>query len=345
MRRRICYDGRSDDIVQCFSPHYYFRRYFHHQLEFSERDVVYGFRCLEWRSGHERQQADWGPDGDRKFYAVVHGGGRHEQCNDVGDGNEWDDTSARRDAQRKSTERHDRQRRNSELECDQCNLVYGVGWLERREGDERQRLDRGAYGDDELRAELYRSGRSGLGHDDSDGDDSGASREAHGEPNNHRTGDRYHADLEFERSNLVRSLRRLEWCQGDEWQHFDRKPYRNHELYADLHWSRRQHGGNRGRHSHELKCSRDHAAIQRAHSLSEAAICGYCPGQRSGQVVCRRDIGRQCDRRNDQRERTLFAGERSRYAYDWRNQCCQFFTVGHGVGGRHGSCGCLHASR
>ena len=137
MRRRICHDGRSDDIAQRFSPYYYFRRCFHRQLEYNERDVVYGFGCLEWRRGYERQQVDWSPGGERKFYAVVHGRGRHEQCNDIGDGDDRHDTSPRRHAQRKSTERHDGQRCNAELECDERNLVHGVGWLERREDDER----------------------------------------------------------------------------------------------------------------------------------------------------------------------------------------------------------------
>jgi len=215
----------------------------------------------------------------------LHGTGRHEQCYDVGNSDDWDDdTRARRNVGRKSKQCPERQRGNSELECQQCNHVHGVGWLERHEGDKRQHLDRGAYSDDELRAELHRSGRRGLSRDDSDGDDGGAGRDAHGQPNDHRDGHGGHADLEFYQGHLVHCLRRLERCESDERQRFDRKPYRNDELYIDLHWSRRQHGCKRARDCHNFKCRRDHSAIQRAHSVSEAAIRGHCPGQCSGQV-------------------------------------------------------------
>jgi len=152
---------------------------------------------------------------------------------------------------------HGRRRRrlHVDVEHNQCDFVRGIGGLERNAGDQRQHIDRRPEGEHELHVDLRRGLRHpiGIGHSPGHGI-AGADRDIDGKPNQRSDRQCLNADLEHDQCHLVHGLGRLEWNASDRRHCLDRRPQRDHDLYADLHWRHRNHPGvsQRFRHGHTL---------------------------------------------------------------------------------------------
>lgn len=68
-RRRLqCGGGSSAGVTERLTSQHCRGHGFDDQLEFHERDVVYGFGCLDWNAGDERQPHYGRFDGERELH-------------------------------------------------------------------------------------------------------------------------------------------------------------------------------------------------------------------------------------------------------------------------------------
>lgn len=126
-------------------------------MEFDECHELRSLGWLEWQQGIDWNSDDGSDIRDDQLHIDLHRPRRYGEPNCVG--RSGIDAGTDADARGQSVDGGNWKRVDLNLEFDECDELHGVGWLERLEGDEWQRGDRGAERGDELHAHVLRSGR------------------------------------------------------------------------------------------------------------------------------------------------------------------------------------------